>query len=447
MTAPHGFLWGVATSSYQVEGYPLADGGGPCIWHEFAHTAGNTARGETGDVACDHYHRYAEDVALMRRMGVGAYRLSLRWPRVVPDGVGTDNERGWEFYDRLIDALAAVGIRPFVTLYHWDLPVALQDRGGWLSPDMPAWFADYATRAARRLGDRVQDFITLNEPWVTAEAGHVAGRAAPGLRNAFAGMRAVEIQILAHRAAYRALKAEHADLNVGLTLSNTWHRPESANDADRAAAERANAYVNYPLFLDPLLRGAYPPPIADAVARLLPRARPEATAAPAGPPPLDFVGVNYYASQRVTADARAPFGYRTVPHPELPATAMGWTIDADGFGALLADLAGHHPNLTAYVTENGAAFDDTPSPDGVHDPERIAYLEAHIAQAVAARRAGLDLRGYFVWSLLDNYEWTHGYARRFGLVYVDRATLDRTLKDSGHWYARVCRGEQPDLRP
>jgi beta-glucosidase len=448
MSAPDAdFLWGVATSSYQIEGYPLADGGGPCIWHEFAHTPGNTERGDTGDIACDHYHRYREDVALMRQLGVGGYRLSIRWPRVLPEGSGAPNEAGWSFYDRLLDELLQSGIQPFVTLYHWDLPVALGDRGGWLSPDMPAWFAEYAAQVMRRLGDRIGHVITLNEPWVTAGGGYLQGGAAPGMRNAFAAMRAAHSQILAHEAAYAAIKAERGASSVGITLSNDFHRPEHDTEADRAAAARANAVVSYPMFLDPLLRGAYPPEVRDQVERLLSAAPPLALAAAKRPPALDFVGMNYYFTAHVEAADDTLFGYRAVPHPEKPATRMGWTIDPDGMLQLLLGLHGRYGRLPVYITENGAAFDDRVETDGIHDRERIAYLEDHIASVLRARDAGVDVRGYFLWSLLDNFEWARGYDMRFGIVHVDRTTLDRTVKDSGWWYADVCRGARhPSLR-
>lgn len=446
MSAPDDFLWGVATSSYQIEGHPLADGGGPCIWHEFAHTPGNTANGETGDIACDHYHRYREDVALMRRLGVGGYRLSIRWPRVLPLGTGAANEAGWAFYDRLLDELLAHDIRPFVTLYHWDLPVALQNRGGWQNPDMPAWFADYAAQAMRRLGDRVGHVITLNEPWVTAGGGYLEAGAAPGMRNAFAAMRVAHGQILAHEAAYAAIKAERPETAVGITLSNDFHRPETDSDEDRQAADRANALISYPLFLDPLVRGAYPPEIADRIAPLL-GAAPSLGRTLGAPPALDFVGMNYYFTAYVRSDDGALFGYRSVAHPEKPTTSMGWIIDPDGMLQLLLGLAGRYGRMPVYITENGAAFDDRVEPDGIHDSDRIAYLEDHIASVLRARDRGVDVRGYFLWSLLDNFEWARGYGMRFGIVHVDRDTLDRTVKDSGWWYADVCRGaRQPSPR-
>ena len=447
MRADDDFLWGVATASYQVEGHPLADGGGPCIWHEFSHTPGNTREGDTGDIACDHYHRYAEDVRLMRDLGVGAYRFSLRWPRLLPEGRGRVNEPGVAFYDRLLDELLENGIRPFPTLYHWDLPVALQDLGGWLNPDMPAWFADYAALVTARLGDRLRHVITLNEPWVTASGGYLYGGHAPGVRNAFAAMRVVQAEILAHEAAYAAIRAERPGIAVGITLSNDFHRPEHETEADRAAAARANAITSYPLFLDPILRGEYPPEVRAEVARLLGPARPLGRHGGDLPVALDFIGMNYYFTARVEEDREALFGFRTVPHPESPATSMGWTIDPDGMLQLLLGLHARYGRLPVFITENGAAFEDRVEADGIHDADRIAYLEGHIASVLRARDAGVDVQGYFLWSLLDNFEWAEGYSRRFGIVHVDRTTLDRTVKDSGRWYADVCRGARhPSLR-
>lgn len=442
------FLWGVATSSYQIEGHPLADGGGPCIWHEFSHTDGNTAAGDTGDIACDHYHRYPEDVALMHDLGVGAYRFSVRWPRVVPDGTGPANEAGWAFYDRLVDALLDKGIRPFATLYHWDLPVALQDRGGWLNRDMPRWFADYAAAFARRLGDRVQHVITLNEPWVTAGGGYLEGGGAPGMRNAYAAMRVVQTQILSHEAAYGAVKAERPTASVGLTLSNDFHRPHTGRESDRKAAARANAVISHPLYLDPILHGAYPAELDAVMATLLPDGASALGSRPASPA-LDFVGMNYYFTNYVQDDPNTRFGYSIVPHAEQPRTDMDWIVDPDGFLQLLLGLrARYGDGLAVYITENGAAYDDRIGPDGaIHDADRIAYLESHIRSVLSARAAGVDIRGYFVWSLLDNFEWAQGYAKRFGIVHVDRNTLCRTVKDSGRWYAEVMSGRHAALVP
>jgi len=439
MRGSEGFVWGVATSSYQIEGHPLADGGGPCTWHEYAHTPGNTTRGETGDVACDHYHRYAEDVALMARLGVGAYRFSIRWPRLLPEGTGRVNQAGIGFYDRLLDRLLAAGITPFPTLYHWDLPVDLEARGGWRSPEMPGWFADYAGLVARRLGDRLPYVATLNEPWVTAVVAYLQGRLAPGQRNLFATAQAIETQILAHVDAYRALKAVRPGMQVGIVLSNAWMRPEGEGGEDRRAADRAHAFVNHPLFLDPLLRGHYPPEIEAALSAHLLRPRP--LPSPGATPPVDFVGMNYYFFDRVTADPADWMGYRVVPHPELPETSVGWHSDPQGLHEVLRSVPARYGDLPLYVTENGAAYEDRVTGGAVHDAERLAYLQGHVAAALRARAAGVDLRGYFVWSLLDNYEWSLGYDKRFGIVHVDRETLARTVKDSGLWYARVCRGE------
>lgn len=446
MPVPKDFLWGVATSSYQIEGSPLADGGGPCIWHEFSHTQGNIVGDDTGDVACDHYHRWQEDIGLMRELGVKGYRFSIRWPRVIPLGTGTSNEAGFAFYDRLVDGLLASGIEPYVTLYHWDLPAALHHRGGWLNPEIVSWFADYAQAVAKRLGDRVSHFITLNEPWVTAIEGHVSGEHAPGLHNLFAGLRAVRTQTLAHLAAYDAIKSE-SKAQVGITLSNGRFRPERPTDEDRKAAAAANAFVNYPLFLDPLVKGSFPEEIRATLQPYLTEDGFEqmATSIPVQVP--DFVGMNYYFATYVTADQDRALGFREVEHPEKPLTSMGWIIDPDGIYELLRELTDRYGKLPIYITENGAAFEDTLAGGEVHDPDRTAYLAAHVGKVLEARKAGVDVRGYFLWSLMDNYEWGYGYSKRFGIVHVDQTSLARTTKDSGRWYQKVCRGELDPTLP
>ena len=438
------FLYGVGTSAYQVEGYPLADGGGPCIWHEFSHTPGNVRGDDNGDVACDHYHRYGEDVGLMARLGVEGYRFSVRWPRVIPSGTGRVNPRGLDFYDRLVDRLVGSGIRPFATLYHWDLPVSLRDRGGWTNPEMVSWFADYASVVAERLGDRVHDVLTLNEPWVTAFEAVVNVSYAPGMRNVFSGMRAVRNQIRAHIAAYDAIKSKSEAIAVGICLSNTWWRPERPEaEEDRRASGTAYAFDAFPLFLDPLLRGSFPPEIDGYLSEYLPE--PELDSLRARPArPIDFVGLNYYSTAYAVADRGEPFGYRAVAHPEKAHTGDRWVIDASGVYELLValkDRYGAHGAVPVYVTENGFATEASALDEAVHDPERIAFLSQHIAHVLAARSAGVDVRGYFVWSLMDNFEWSEGFGKRFGLVHIDRESLARTTKDSGWWYARVCRGE------
>lgn len=435
------FIWGVATSSYQIEGYPLADGGGACIWHEFSHTPGNVTGNDNGDVACDHYHRYEEDVELMRRLGVGGYRFSVRWPRIIPSGTGPINEHGLDFYDRLVDRLLQHGIRPFLTLYHWDLPTRLQDRGGWTNPDMPGWFADYARVVVRRLGDRVHHVLTLNEPWVTAFEARVNVSYAPGMRNVFSGMRAVRQQIRAHLTAYDAIKSENRRVAVGICLSNTWWRPERPDDEEDCRAARvAFAFDAFPLFLDPLLRGNFPPELDEYLARYLPDPQ-FSRLGPGRGRALDYVGLNYYSAAYAAPQPQEPFGFGAVAHPERPHTGERWMIDPGGVYELLLALKDRYGDVPVYITENGLATEDPSTEAAVHDPERIAFLSGHIANVLAARDRGVDVRGYFLWSLLDNFEWSDGFTRRFGIVHVDRDTLRRTIKDSGRWYARVCRGE------
>ncbi len=431
------FLWGAATAAYQIEGHPLADGAGACIWHEFSHTPGTTYRGHTGDLATDHYHRWPEDVALMRELGLSAYRFSIRWPRLLPEGVGRSNPAGLAFYDRLVDALLAAEIEPLVTLYHWDLPSALQYRGGWANRDSAGWFAEYAALAGRLLGDRVRRWITLNEPMVVAVDGHLRGRHAPGIRNVFVTARVIHHQLLGHVAAYRALKAEHGGLAVGITLSNTAVWPATAAAPDVEAAEMAHAWRNFPLFLEPLTFGRYPPELTELLTAYLPDAWEADVEAMRLPP--DFVGLNYYSGERVRHDARSWLGFAVVQEPEAPRTAMGWMIRPEGIHRILTQAHARYRPRSVFVTENGAAFVDRQGEGGVHDPARTAYLRAHIREVLRAREEGVPVDGYFVWSLLDNFEWARGYARRFGIVYVNYPTQERVVKDSGLWYASFAR--------
>lgn len=431
------FRWGAATAAYQIEGWPLADGAGACIWHEFSHTPGTTYAGHTGDLATDHYHRWPEDIALMRDLGLSAYRFSIRWPRLLPEGVGRPNPAGLAFYDRLVDALLAAGLEPFVTLYHWDLPATLQHRGGWANRDSAGWLGEYAALAGRVLGDRVKRWITLNEPLVVAVDGHLRGRHAPGMRNIYVTARAVHHQLLGHVAAYRALKATNGDLAVGITLSNTAVWPATDGGEDVRAAEIAHAWQNFPLFLEPLTFGRYPAELEGRLATYLPD-RYEADLQGIRLPP-DFVGLNYYSGNRVRHDPASRLGFATAREPEAPRTEMGWIIRPEGIHRILTQAHARYHLGSVFVTENGAAFADGRDDGGVHDPERTAYLKAHIREVLRAREEGVPVDGYFVWSLLDNFEWALGYSRRFGIVYVDYATQERIVKDSGHWYAGFAR--------
>lgn len=442
---PESFLWGAATSAYQIEGQPLADGAGPSIWHRFAHNPGRIANGDSGDLACDHYHRYRDDIALMSELGLGVYRFSIAWGRVLPEGRGRVNQPGLDFYRRLIDTLLEHGIQPMPTLYHWDLPCALYDRGGWLAPDSPGWFADYAELVFRALDDRVPIWITLNEPWITAMLGHLDGSLAPGHRDLFEAPQVAHHQLLAHAAAvavYRGVGRHQ----IGIALNLEPQHPATPSDADRAAATRQDLILNR-WFLDAVLCGRYPDELPGLFGPAWPEGA-ELELVGAGIQ-TDFVGVNYYSRGLVSAAHQAPAPYvsRVPPDPSR-VTAMGWEIHPPGLTEILCRLKDDYGNPPVYVTENGAAFADPPPLDGeIADPERIDYLRTHIRAAHDALRAGVDLRGYLVWSLLDNFEWAEGYAKRFGIIGVDHQTQQRIPKQSARFYREVIRSRGASLVP
>ena len=433
---PSEFLWGCATSAYQIEGSPLADGAGPSIWQRFCHTPGLVRDGDNGDVACDHYRRSLEDVALMRRLGLTAYRFSIAWGRVLPRGRGSVNTPGLDFYDRLVDALLANGIEPMVTLYHWDLPAALDDLGGWLNPDIPKWFAEYAAIAFRRLDDRVKLWATLNEPWVVADGGYLHGVVAPGHRNRFEAPIVTHRLLCAHGAAVQAYRSEGRH-RIGIVVNLEPKYPASDSAEDRAATERADAYMNRQ-YLDPLFHGRYPDEMSDIFGDAWPRWPQEELDAIRQP--IDFLGVNYYTRSVVRADAGA-WLLRAAPLRQKQATytETGWEVFARGLTDTLIRVKERYGNPPLYVTENGAAFFDPPTVEGdrLADPLRVDYLQRHVAAVHAAIAAGVDVRGYFAWSLLDNLEWSLGYSKRFGIVHVDFATQKRTPKDSAHLYAKI----------
>ena len=435
---PAGFLWGAATSAYQVEGAPLADGAGPSIWHRFVHTPGLVASGDTGDVACDHYHRYPEDVALMREIGLNAYRFSVSWSRILPGGIGAVNPRGLGFYDRLIDALLQAEIQPLVTLYHWDLPAALDDRGGWLNPDAAAWFAEYATTLFLAFDDRVPMWATLNEPWVVTDGGYLHGVLAPGHRNIFEAPIASHNLLRAHGAAVQAYRAAGRN-RIGLVVNLEPKYAASDSPEDIAAQRRADAYMNRQ-YLDPVFHGSYPDELREIFGKAWPEFPPADMALIRQP--IDFLGVNYYLRGVTKHDPAAkPVRARNVGQPQHPLTETGWEVYAPALTRVLLWVRDRYGPVPLYVTENGAAFYDPPSPiDGrVDDPLRVAYYRDHLRAAFDAIRQGVDLRGYFAWSLLDNLEWSLGYAKRFGIVHVDYRTLRRTPKASAHFYANVIR--------
>jgi len=443
-TFPADFLWGAATSAYQIEGSPLADGAGPSIWHEFAHTPGRICNNETGDVACDHYHRYREDIELMRAMGLNAYRFSVSWSRVLPEGRGRVNRRGLDFYERLVDALLERGIQPMLTLYHWDLPAALDRLGGWLNPDSADWFADYARVLFRALDDRVSLWVTLNEPWVVVDSGYLHGVLAPGQRNPYAAPIATHHLLRAHAAAVQAYRAE-GQHQIGLVVNLEPKYPASDAVEDLNATMRADAYFNRH-YLDPVFLGSYPPELAEIFSAAWPTF-------PAADldfirQPLDFLGINYYSRQVVRhATGVWPLEAAGVRQPQQTYTALDWEVYPQGLTDILEWIASRYGPLPLYITENGAAFYDPPRADGeLDDPLRRRYLRDHLGAALDARRKGVDLRGYFAWSLLDNFEWAHGYSKRFGLVHVDYATQQRTHKASARFYAEVIRTQGVALR-
>jgi beta-glucosidase len=435
---PEGFLWGAATSAYQIEGCPRADGAGPSIWERFAHSPGLTASGETGDVACDHYRRYEADVKLMADLGLNAYRFSTAWARVLPAGRGQVNPAGLDFYQRLVDRLLEHGIQPMVTLYHWDLPAALDDRGGWLNPDIADWFAEYAQVMFRALGDRVPLWATINEPSVITDGGYMHGALAPGHRSLYETPIASHNLLRAHGAAVRAYRAVGKQ-RIGLVVNLEPKYPASHSAADQAALRRADAYMNRQ-YLDPVFHGSYPGEMRE----IFGAAWPEHPAADFDliQEPLDFLGINYYTRSVTRHDERAwPVQASAVRQPQHAYTETGWEVCPEALTAVLLWVKEQYGDVPLYITENGAAFYDPPKPvDGrVDDPLRVHYYREHLRAAHAAIRQGVDLRGYFAWSLLDNFEWSLGYSKRFGLVHVDYETLRRTPKSSARFYTEVIR--------
>jgi beta-glucosidase len=442
MPFPAEFLWGAATASYQIEGAVAEAGRGESIWDRFSHTPGAIENDDTGDVACDHFHRWREDLDLMQQVGLRAYRFSIAWPRIYPDGASTLNQRGLDFYSRLVDGLLERGISPMATLYHWDLPQALETRlGGWGARETAERFAEYAATVFGALGDRVPRWVTLNEPWVAAFIGYYTGRHAPGQTDLAKAVTASHHLLLGHARAVQVYRSLGLPGQIGITLDLQVASPDGDTEEDRRAAELGDGYTNR-WFLDPLFRGSYPSDVLDVFRErgavldgTIGSGDMESIAAP-----IDFLGMNFYMRRwyRATSDGLG-FTERLFRDGD-DVTEMGWAIVPEAMGEQLARLRADYPPIPVYITENGMAERDTVGADGaVHDPRRIDYLRRHFAVAEEAIAAGTDLRGYFVWTWMDNFEWGFGYRPRFGLVHVDFETQRRTLKDSATWFADVVR--------
>ena len=439
---PPGFHWGAATAAYQIEGSPFADGKGESIWDRFTHQPGTIKGATTGDRACDSYRRWRDDVALLRELGLNSYRFSIAWPRVQPDGRGAFEPRGLDHYQRLVDGLLEAGIRPLPTLYHWDLPQALEDEGGWANRDTAARFAEYASVVTTTLGDRVGTWATFNEPWVFTRFGYLDGIHAPGRSDPDAYLRATHTVNLAHALATRAIKAHDAALRVGCVYSVSPAVPASDADEDRLAAEAFHGYVNL-WFATPALHGRYPSQAVDGAVPLERMGWRDGDEH-ALRAPLDWAGINYYfhrvvAAAPATAEPLA-LAFATVERREHPLTEFGWPVNPDGMRAILVRMYDDLGRVPLEVTENGCSYHDCPDGRGaVDDPRRIAYLQRHLDAVARARAQGVDVRGYHHWTLIDNFEWAEGFTQRFGLTYLDVRTGARTVKTSGRWYANVAR--------
>jgi beta-glucosidase len=436
---PKSFLWGASTSAYQIEGSPLADGAGPSIWQRFAHSPGRTTNGDTGYVACDHYRRFRDDVKLMSELGLQAYRFSISWSRVLPQGTGVVNARGLDFYEQLVDALLAANITPNATLFHWDLPAALDDRGGWLNRDSADWFGEYAAAVYKRLGDRVPMWATLNEPWVVTDGGYLHGALAPGHRNMFEAPIASHNLLRAHGRGVQAFRAESRAGQIGLVVNLEPKDPATKSKEDAQAAQRGDAYMNRQ-YLDPVFKGRYP----DEMQEIFGEAWPDFPADDFAliRQPIDFLGVNYYTRGVVRDDPTAPpVRLAYVRQSGHAYTETSWEVHPPSLTRTLLWVTERYGRIPLYITENGAAFYDAPHAiDGrVDDPLRVWYYREHLKAARDAIAQGADLRGYFAWSLLDNYEWSLGYSKRFGIVHVNYETQQRTPKASAYYYRDIIR--------
>ena len=423
------FTWGVATSSYQIEGAATAGGRGPSIWDTFSRVPGAVINGDSGDVACDHYHRYNEDLDLIKWLGVNAYRFSIAWPRIFPQGAGSPNQAGIDFYDRLIDGALERGITPWPTLYHWDLPQALEDKGGWNSRATSERFAEYAHLMAEKFGDRVKNWTTLNEPFCSAWLGYLYGVMAPGIKDLQTAIDASHHLLLGHGLATQAIRSVASDLRVGIVLNLTPAIP--LNEKDELAAKYADGFDNR-WYADPVFKGSYPQDIVEGFGKEVPIHAGDMQSISA---PLDFLGINFYTRQTVTLDESAkPLPYRPVMVDGVERTAMGWEVHPESLTNIIMRVHRDYAPKEIYITENGSAWDDSVINDKVDDPHRVSYLERHLDAMLAAKAQGAPVNGYFAWSLMDNFEWAYGYSKRFGIVYVDYETQKRIPKSSAYYY-------------
>jgi len=446
---PSNFLFGTATSAFQIEGSPAADGKGKSIWDVFTHTPGKVRNAENADTACDTYLTPERDLALMTELGLNAYRFSISWSRVLPNGRGQVNQKGMDYYRRLVDLLLARGITPFITLFHWDTPQALQDLcGGFAGRDMANYFADYSEIVVKMLGDRAKNWITLNEPWEHAAFGHLLGDHAPGHHNPWEYFRAAHHQLLGHGLALERIRAISPDMRVGLTLSLTPIYPAASNPKDIAAAKVANQFFN-DFYLDAIFKGKYPNPLWEQIGIARPKVGADDMKIISHP--IDFLGVNYYSREFARSAWYIPFLGAWVDEVKVndreqvingrQYTNFGREVYAPAFYETLMRLKNEYGNPLMYITENGASFTDVLENGKVHDPLRIAFLESYMEAAAQAIRDGVNLHGYFIWSLMDNFEWREGFSKRFGLVHVDHAAQERIIKDSGYWVAELIRAQ------
>lgn len=435
---PQDFVWGAATASYQIEGAWNADGKGESIWDRFSHTPGKVQDGDTGDIACDHYHHWEEDLGAIKKLGLKAYRFSVAWPRVLPSGRGVISEAGLDFYSKMVDRLLKLEIEPYITLYHWDLPQKLQDEGGWVSRSVVDAFVEYADLVSRALGDRVKNWITFNEPWVSAFVGYEMGHHAPGHTDLHEALAASHHLLLSHGRAVPVIRQNCPEANVGITLNLTPQMPASPSVADRVEATWVDGYINR-FFLDPLVGRGYPQDMVNGFGDEMSFVQPADM--DVIPVPVDFIGVNYYTrnitrSKKISEAENAP---RTVIRSDEN-TEMDWEVYPEGLYKILGRLHFDYDFPAIYITENGAAFNDQVGADGeVDDPARLSYIKRHLEQVHRALEAGIPVKGYFAWSLMDNFEWSFGYSKRFGLIHVDYETQKRTFKSSAKWYQETIR--------